>query len=102
MLGSKTNTMSRKEVLTAVQAIPEEQDFVWDGIDEDDRPATEDELRAGIKMAQAQRGRPAGSDKTQIALRVDNAVLDAFRATGKGWQTRMNEALKDWLKEHAA
>jgi len=29
-------------------------------------------------------------------------VLKAFRATGKGWQTRMNEALKDWLKEHAA
>jgi uncharacterized protein (DUF4415 family) len=102
MFGSKTNTMSRKEVLTAVQAIPEAQDFVWDGIDEDDRPATEDELRVGIKMARAQRGRPAGSDKTQIALRVDNAVLDAFRATGKGWQTRMNDALKDWLKEHAA
>ena len=84
MFGSKTNTMSRKEVLTAVQAIPEAQDFVWDGIDEDDRPATEDELRVGIKMAQVQRGRPAGSDKTQIALRVDNTVLDAFRATGKG------------------
>jgi uncharacterized protein (DUF4415 family) len=29
-------------------------------------------------------------------------VLEAFRATGKGWQTRMNEALKEWLKEHAA
>ncbi|HEY5801089.1 MAG TPA: BrnA antitoxin family protein, partial [Burkholderiaceae bacterium] len=23
---------------------------------------------------------------------------DAFRATGDGWQTRMNDALKDWLK----
>jgi uncharacterized protein (DUF4415 family) len=29
-------------------------------------------------------------------------VLEAFRSTGKGWQTRMNEALKEWLKEHAA
>jgi uncharacterized protein (DUF4415 family) len=38
--------------------------------------------------------------KTQIALRVDNGVLAAFRATGKGWQTRMNDALKEWLKEH--
>jgi uncharacterized protein (DUF4415 family) len=27
-------------------------------------------------------------------------VLAAFRATGAGWQTRMNEALKDWLKTH--
>jgi uncharacterized protein (DUF4415 family) len=27
-------------------------------------------------------------------------VIDAFRAKGKGWQTRMNDALKEWLKEH--
>lgn len=28
-------------------------------------------------------------------------VLEAFRATGKGWQARMNEALKDWLQTHS-
>ncbi|RIZ70604.1 MAG: hypothetical protein D0530_07330 [Methylococcales bacterium] len=101
MTGSKTNTMSSKEVLTAVKAILPAQDYVWDGVDEDDRPATTNELRLGIQMAHAQRGRPSGSDKTQIALRVDNSVLSAFKATGKGWQTRMNDALKDWLKDHA-
>jgi uncharacterized protein (DUF4415 family) len=100
MAGSKTNAMSLTEVLAAVRAIPPENNFVWDGIDEDDRPATEDELRAGIALARS-RGRPAGSDKTQIALRVDNVVLEAFKSTGKGWQTRMNNALKEWLKEHA-
>jgi uncharacterized protein (DUF4415 family) len=26
--------------------------------------------------------------------------LDAFRAMGLGWQSRINEALKDWLKTH--
>jgi uncharacterized protein (DUF4415 family) len=35
-------------------------------------------------------------------VRFDRDVLDAFRSTGRGWQTRMNEALKEWLKEHAA
>ena len=99
MAGSKTNAMSLSEVLAAVRAIPPEDDFIWDGIDEDDRPATEEELQAGIALARS-RGRPSGSDKTQIALRVDNRVLEAFRATGKGWQTRMNEALKEWLSEH--
>jgi len=93
--------MNRNEVLAAVRAAPPERDFVWDGVDEDDRPATDEELRAGLALAR-NRGRPVGSDKTQIALRVDNSVLEAFRATGKGWQTRMNEALKEWLKEHAA
>jgi len=40
--------------------------------------------------------------KEQVAVRYDAEVLAHFRATGKGWQTRMNDALKEWLKEHAA
>lgn len=47
------------------------------------------------------RGRPAGSQKTATTIRFDNEVIDAFKATGKGWQTRMNAALKDWLKSHS-
>mgnify|MGYP003946476769 FL=1 len=31
---------------------------------------------------------------------LDNDVLEAFKATGRGWQTRMTAALKDWLKSH--
>jgi uncharacterized protein (DUF4415 family) len=27
-------------------------------------------------------------------------VVEAFRQTGKGWQTRMNQALRQYLKEH--
>jgi len=33
---------------------------------------------------------------------VDNDILESFRSTGKGWQTRMNDALREWLKEHNA
>lgn len=50
MNGSKTNDMNRAEVLAAVRAIPDENDFVWDGIDEDDRPLTEQELQTGLKQ----------------------------------------------------
>ena len=39
-------------------------------------------------------GRPRGSAKEQIALRVDRDVLERFRAGGPGWQSRMNEALR--------
>ena len=38
--------------------------------------------------------------KEQVAVRFDAEVLAYFRATGRGWQTRMNDALKEWLKEH--
>jgi len=47
------------------------------------------------------RGRVLGSGtKVQKTVRFDVAVFEAFKATGKGWQTRMNEALKTYLKEH--
>ena len=46
-------------------------------------------------------GRQLGSGiKESQTIRFDREVLDAFRSTGKGWQTRMNEALKEWLEEH--
>lgn len=41
-------------------------------------------------------GRPLGSgNKTQITLRLDKDVVDKFKATGDGWQTRINAVLRD-------
>jgi uncharacterized protein (DUF4415 family) len=49
------------------------------------------------------RGRPkAAVTKLALTVRYDADVVEAFRATGKGWQTRMNAALRDWLKSHSA
>ena len=102
MSGSKTNAMKRNEVLAAVRALPPSGDYVWDGVNEDERPATVEEMRAGIEAARKGRGRPVGSGtKEQVAIRFDHDVLAAFRAAGHGWQTRMNAALRDWLKSHS-
>ncbi|MDO9250847.1 MAG: BrnA antitoxin family protein [Hydrogenophaga sp.] len=50
----------------------------------------------------ARRGRPLGSgSKTQVTLRLDVDVVEKFRASGDGWQTRINEALKSWVRTHA-
>lgn len=35
-----------------------------------------------------------------VSVRYDVEILEAFRATGDGWQTRMNDALRDWLRTH--
>lgn len=40
------------------------------------------------------RGRPVGSDKESVTLRLDKEALDRFRADGPGWQTRINEAVR--------
>jgi uncharacterized protein (DUF4415 family) len=47
------------------------------------------------------RGRPLGSGKkVQVTLRLDADLLEKFKSTGSGWQTRVNDALKSWSKEH--
>ncbi|MHC1729093.1 MAG: BrnA antitoxin family protein [Syntrophobacteraceae bacterium] len=46
------------------------------------------------------RGRPkATMAKIHVNIRLDADVLEAFRATGPGWQTRINKVLRDWVKE---
>ena len=98
MAGSKTNAMSGKDVLAAVRAVPPGQDFIWDGKDEDDRPASQAEL-ATAALQRRGRGRPAGSGtKAQVAIRLERGVLSALRASGPGWQTRLSDAVGEWVK----
>ena len=65
-------------------------------------PNPPEEMRVGIEVYRRQRGRPAGSDKESTTIRFDRDVLTAFREGGPGWQTRMNAALREWLKTHSA
>lgn len=102
MTGSAKKMTEREAIIEAMKTPPPDGYFVWDGKDEADRPATEEELNAALESYRAKRGRPAGSGtKEQVAIRLDRDVLAAFRASGAGWQTRMNAALRDWLKTHS-
>jgi uncharacterized protein (DUF4415 family) len=52
-------------------------------------------------MAERRMGRPPKEHrKEQVSVRYDADVIAAFRATGEGWQTRMNNALRTYLSEH--
>ena len=56
------------------------------------------DLKIGDKLIR--RGRPrTASPKQQVTLRLDADVLDRLRATGTGWQTRVNAALREWLEK---
>lgn len=47
------------------------------------------------------RGRPVSeSPKKPVQIRLSPEIVSAFKETGRGWQTRINNALLDWLKEH--
>lgn len=67
------------------------------------KPASEvlpPDLYAAL-VAQRPRGRPK-ADETKVftAIRLDADLLEAFKSTGKGWQTRINAALRQYLKDH--
>lgn len=57
---------------------------------------------AAAEMLKPKRGRPVSDNpKAQVNIRLDAEVLAGFRATGPGWQTRLNAVLKRWLKRHS-
>ena len=47
------------------------------------------------------RGAHKAPVKKATTIRLSPEVMDAFKATGAGWQTRIDAALKDWLKNHS-
>lgn len=54
-----------------------------------------------LVKALPKRGRPVSdSPKMPVQIRLSPEIVSAFKATGRGWQTRINDALRDWLKEH--
>jgi uncharacterized protein (DUF4415 family) len=38
--------------------------------------------------------------KRTVTLNLTPSVVDAFQATGEGWQTLIDTALQQWLTEH--
>ncbi|WP_029891681.1 BrnA antitoxin family protein [Polycyclovorans algicola] len=76
-------------------------------VDPDDAPELTDDFfqRADEYNGEAlvKRGRPKATEtKERITIRLSPDVLKSFRATGSGWQTRVDGALREWLKQHSA
>ena len=67
-----------------------------------DRPVSPQEGAAELKKALARGRPPIERPKVSVTVRYDADVVAAFKASGRGWQTRMNEVLREWLKSHPA
>lgn len=75
-------------------------------IDPDDAPEVSDDWIAEADVCEGtklvKRGRSVGSLKAQpkvpTTIRFDVDVADALKVSGRGWQTRVNQLLRDALK----
>jgi len=85
-----------------ITPIPAEEAAINGGIaaDSDTYALSNEEF----KLLKPVRGRPKGSKaattKVTLTMRVDAEVLEYFKAQGRGWQTRINDALKRVVAKH--
>jgi len=52
-------------------------------------------------LAARRRGPQKAPTKVPTTIRFDADVLAALKTTGRGWQTRVNDAMREWLKAHS-
>ena len=76
-----------------------EKDISKNWIDPDDAPKLDRKWFAEAEKRQGdtiiRRGRPRSENSKQpVSLRVDADVLEWFKSSGTGWQTRINDALR--------
>lgn len=80
---------ARRRAMESLAEITAEEDaaITADALADPDNPPADDLIR--------RRGRPPlARPKEAVKLRIDADVLDKFRESGPGWQTRLNETLR--------
>lgn len=60
------------------------------------------ELQEAFERARGQRGPQKTPVKDRVGLRLDHDVVEHFRATGPGWQSRINDILVEHVKRNSS
>lgn len=82
-------TDAQRQRLRAIAVMPDEQ------IDYSDIPS-----QTGAQQWTRPDALVASENKQQITLRLDADVLSFFKGTGKRYQSRINAALREYMKAH--
>lgn len=68
--------------------------------DPDAQPLTPKQLKSMVPL-RTLRGRPkSGNKKLLVSVRYSPEVVAYFKSTGEGWQSRMDEALREYVEQH--
>ncbi|MCV2218888.1 BrnA antitoxin family protein [Thauera sp. Sel9] len=95
---SKTDWARVKREAEADAPVPFDAD--GDPYDPNDEAAVE--AFAAQALITRRRGPQKAPTKVPTTIRFDADVLAALKATGPGWQTRVNAAMREWVRSHVA
>ena len=69
--------------------------------DPDAQPLTDQQLKAMVPL-RSLRGRPKSENKKLlVSVRYSPEVVSFFKATGEGWQSRMDGVLREYVARHS-
>lgn len=97
---SKHFPESPEEVEAAIARAPGEVQDPETPYDPNDPAAVDEFWKRATVRRPGQRGPGKRPRKVLLSVRYSPEVVDYFKSTGEGWQTRMDEALKEWVATH--
>jgi uncharacterized protein (DUF4415 family) len=93
MTESKRGIATNLKALDAHVIKPEEYEDIPEWTDEELARA---DLHEGAKLIRRGRGRPPSPvRKAEVKIRLDRDLVDELRASGRGWQTRLNATVRE-------
>jgi uncharacterized protein (DUF4415 family) len=69
--------------------------------DPDALPLTDDQMNAMVPISVVRGRRKLANKKQLVSIRYSPEVIDYFKASGAGWQARMDSVLKDYVEAHS-
>ncbi len=99
---SKRFPTSPEDIAAAIQSAPERVHDPDGPYDPNDAAALAAFWKDATVRRPGQRGPGRKAKKVLLSVRYSPEVVEYFKATGEGWQSRMDEALKEWVASHRA
>jgi uncharacterized protein (DUF4415 family) len=97
---SRPFPVSPEAVAAAIARAPEQIQDPDTPYDPNDPAAVEAFWKDATVRRPGQRGPGKKARKILLSIRYSREVVEYFKSTGEGWQTRMDEALKEWVTSH--
>src|SRR4051812_36472669 len=94
---SKAFPMGPEEIASAIEAAPDRVHDPESPYDPNDPGAVEDFWKNATVRRPGQRGPGRKAKKVLLSMRYSPEVVEYFKSTGEGWQSRMDEALREWV-----